>query len=278
MKYLPVLDVYESAWAGGEEVLGIGAGPDLVLRKRTGGDDGRKGRWWGFENRDERAGRDDVTAIQLFRPSERGDNAVGGEVAVVGRANGKLEMMALRTDSEAGSVGRSLVLKRYETGGLTVKSASLLHLGGGGLMSAVLSNSNIALYPIDRPESLSPTTQAATIEPISEIILADGDIPWKTTFLSSSLMALGTTSSEPLTVYPITSGEGIRKVPLRTFSAMECTGIKTMSVYATAPLPTSIGSSENAGEVFLGGWYDGISRYITTLWGVFLFFFYAAWR
>lgn len=270
MKYLPVLDVYESVWSGGDEVLGIGAGPDLVLRKRRGeGEVGwMKGWWWGFENRDERAGRDDVTAIQLLQPGEKGAYyADRGEVAVVGKANGKLEMVALRTDSGARSVGKPEVLARYETGSLMVKSASLLHRGGGNqemLMSAVLSNSNVALYPVLTPDLPPDPAQNTMIQPVSEIVLPDGEIPWKTTFLSPSLLALGTTSSEPLSVFAVSPDEGIRKTPLRTFSAVECTGVKTMSVYATASLPTSTGSPESAGEVFLGGWYDGVSRYAPT--------------
>lgn len=264
IRYLPVLDVYDSVWSGGEEVLGIGAGPDLAVRKRS---DGGKTRWWGFESRDERAGRDDVTAVQLLRPGETGGYAKG-ELAVVGRANGKLEMVALRTDSEAGGVGKPEVLGKYKTGGVAVKSAALLHRGGweGGhemVVSAVLGNSTIALYPVNVPETTTAAAAAAVVAqaPLSEIVLPDGEIPWMTAFLSPSLLALGATSSAPLSVFAISSQEGIRRTPLRTFSATECAGIATMSVYATAPLPGSAGSSENAGDVFLGGWYDGVIRY-----------------
>lgn len=266
MRYLPVLDAHESVWSTAESVVCIGAGPDLVLRKREGG---RKAVWWGFESRDDRAGRGDITALQLLRPHER-EAYRRGEVAIVGRANGKLEMVAMRTDGEPGRVAPFEVLARYETGGLGVKSAALLHRGGGAagaagemVVGAVLGNSTVALYRVHGPGAVSsPPSPAVAQAPVSEIVLADGAIPWMTAFLSPSRMVLGATSSTPLTVFAVSSQEGIRSVPLRTFSAMECAGVKTMGVYATAPLPTSIGSAESAGDVFLGGWYDGVSRYV----------------
>lgn len=258
-----MLDAYESVFFAGEAVVGVGAGPDLVLRKRTGAG---KAMWWGFESREDKAGRGDITALQLLRPREK-DGYGRGEVAVVGRANGKLEMVAMRTEGEtAGRVGRVEVLQRYETGGLGVKSAALLHRGPAEMMvSAVLGTSGVALYRVRGPggeAEAEAQAQAQAQAPVSEMVLADGEIPWMTTFLSPSLLALGVTSSAPLSVFAISSQEGIRRTPVRTFSAVECAGVKTMGVYATAPLPTSIGSAENAGEVFLGGWYDGVSRYV----------------
>lgn len=258
MRYSPVLDAYESVFFAGEAVVGVGAGPDLVLRKRTGAG---KAVWWGFESREDKAGRGDITALQLLRPRERGGYG-RGEVAVVGRANGKLEMVAMRTEGEAGRVGRVEVLQRYETGGLGVKSAALLHRGPDEMMvSAVLGTSGVALYSVRGPGG-EAEAEAVAQAPVSEMVLADGEIPWMTAFLSPSLLALGATSSAPLRVFAISAQEGIRRTPVRTFSAVECAGVKTMGVYATAPLPSSIGSAENAGEVFLGGWYDGVSRYV----------------
>lgn len=248
MRYLPVLDACESVWRAGEAVLAVGAGPDLVLRKRAAG---REDAWWGYECRHERAGRDDVTALRLL---QKGGRAMG-EVAIVGRANGRLEMVALRTDAGVGLVGAPEVLQHYETGGLPVKSAALLHGGAGRTMlSAVLGNSSAAVYPVRDPELELTAPQA----PVSEIVLADGEIPWMTAFLSPSLLALGATSSTPLRVFSLAGTLG---APLRTFPALECTGAKTTGVYAIAALPTSAGSAEAAGDVFLGGWYDGVSRY-----------------
>lgn len=248
MRYLPVLDARESVWRAGEAVLAIGAGPDLVLRKRVAG---REDAWWGYECRHERAGKDDVTALRLLR--QRGRTV--GEVAIVGRANGRLEMVALRTDAGVGLVGAPDVLQHYETGGLPVKSAAVLHGGAGSTMlSAVLGNSSAAIYPV-RDLELEPTAPQASV---SEIVLADSEIPWMTAFLSRSLLALGATSSTPLRVFSLADS---RSTPLRTFPALECTGAKTTGVYAIAALPTSAGSAEAAGDVFLGGWYDGVSRY-----------------
>lgn len=268
MRYSPVLDAYESVFFAGEAVVGVGAGPDLVLRKRTGAG---KALWWGFESREDKAGRGDITALQLLRPREKGGYG-RGEVAVVGRANGKLEMVAMRTEGEtAGRVGRVEVLQRYETGGLGVKSAALLHRGPAEMMvSAVLGTSGVALYSVRGPGGEEAEAQA----PVSEMVLADGEIPWMTAFLSPSLLALGATSSAPLSVFAISSQEGIRRTPVRTFSAVECAGVKTMGVYAIAPLPTSIGSAESAGEVFLGGWYDGVSRYVLHFLPSFLPYIY----
>lgn len=256
--YVPVLDLSEAyGGAGGdEEALVIGAGPDIVVRRRSGAGK-RTVKWWGFEDRNEQAGRDDVTALRLLEGG-------GGETAVVGRANGRLEIVGLGTAGrgrEPGGVGRAEVLARYETDGRQVKDVAVLGGNGGGgaattgLVCAVLGSFGVSLYSLHPPEEGEAASGGGPVEAVSSIALADvgGGIPWKTSFLSPALMALGTTGTQPLSVFAL-AREGFRRDPVRTFSASQCADVEALGVYALAPISGS-------GNVLLAGWYDGVSRF-----------------
>ncbi|CAZ85195.1 unnamed protein product [Tuber melanosporum] len=251
--YRPMVDSY-SEFRGDRDVLAIGAGQDIMVSKGWGQ---RGAFWWGFENREERGGRDDVTGLHLLRPYEKAGNK-DVEVALVGRANGRLEMLELDTRGGVGGTCRSKVVVRYHTDGRKVKGMDMMHEGNGGgvLMGAILNNPSLSIYNVRQPvgagEPVRTANQASEVQFIDEQ-------PWEVSFLDHTKVAVGKASTKPIAIHAITPS-GLTQEPIREFSAKDCADMRSASVYVIKPLPRgSAGASAN-GDVFLSGCWDGIAR------------------
>ncbi|KAI5801193.1 hypothetical protein EDC01DRAFT_703313, partial [Geopyxis carbonaria] len=215
----PVLDAHTPAGAGTGETLVMGAGPDLLVRRR----DARSERWALLREAPAGvAGKDDITALRLTDAGAR---------ALVGRANGALETVDLLAE------GRWRVGARMHTAGRAVKCVALCE--ESRTAAAVLANEAVALFP------LSGGAPAATLE------LPAAEQPWTAAFLSPGLLAVGKTATAPLSIHAITPTH-ISPTPLRAFAAPDETQVS--SVFPIAALPSIRGPSA---ELFLAGWYHG---------------------
>jgi hypothetical protein len=229
-------------------ILAVGAGQDILLRRRV----GKEELWWVYEDRAHAAGRDDITALKLFR----GDGEQS-QRALVGRANGTLCCVALQTlqDRTAG-VAASKVETVLETKG-KVRSAMLLEMGEYRLVASVLGNDFVALHKLpgestDCPENVPIASELA--------FWSAEEQPWTAQFLSPSMLVVGKNSVEPLALHAITP-TGLSLNPARTFSAEDCVGSKTSSVQPITLLPDIRGSS----DLFLAGWYTGATLWVALL-------------
>jgi len=229
-------------------ILAVGAGQDILLRRRV----GKEELWWVYEDRAHAAGRDDITALKLFR----GDGEQS-QRALVGRANGTLCCVALQTlqDRTAG-VAASKVETVLETKG-KVRSAMLLEMGEYRLVASVLGNDFVALHKLpgestDCPENVPIASELA--------FWSAEEQPWTAQFLSPSMLVVGKNSVEPLALHAITP-TGLSLNPARTFSAEDCVGSKTSSVQPITLLPDIRGSS----DLFLAGWYTGATLWVGLL-------------
>lgn len=250
MGFHPVLDVYSPSLSAADEVLAIGAGPDLLMRRRDGS--GRSERWWAYEERNSVAGKDDITVMHLLHNGQ----AAGWQQAVVGRANGSLQLLKLHSADAGGGIGTAAVQMSFETGGQSVRSAALLQAGSEHrLLSAVLGSSAVSVWKMPPAEK----DTAAAVAPLAEWSAPDGPQLWTTAFLSPALLAVGKTAKEPLSVHAL-SPHGLVAEPVRTFSVDDVYHTTTKpsmsSVYAIAPLPPTTSGSES-GQIFLSGWYYG---------------------
>ncbi|KAF8246515.1 hypothetical protein K440DRAFT_662101 [Wilcoxina mikolae CBS 423.85] len=222
------------------DVLVVGAGQDILLRKR----DGKEESWWVYEDRAQVAGRDDVTALKLFR----GDGEQS-QRALVGRANGALSCVVLQTLKECtAGVAASHVETVLETRGM-VRSATLLEMGEYRLVASVLGNDHVALHKLPG-ESMDCSEKV----PIASVLAlwSTEEQPWTAQFLSSSMLVVGKNSVEPLALHAIIP-TGLSLIPTRTFSAEDCVGSKTSSVQPIVSLPDIRGTS----DLFLAGWHTG---------------------
>ncbi|RPB04752.1 hypothetical protein L873DRAFT_1840257 [Choiromyces venosus 120613-1] len=251
--YHPMIDAY-GEFCGDRDVLAIGAGQDIMVSKGR----GQRGTlWWGFENREERGGRDDVTGLHLLRPYEKVGNK-DVEVALVGRANGRLEMLELDTRGRFGVTSKPKVVVRYHTDGRMVKGMDMIHKGNGGgvLIGAILNNSSLSIYNVRQPASVGESVRL--VREASEVQFVD-EQPWEVSFLDHTKVAVGKSSAKPIAIHTITPS-GLTQEPIREFLAKDWGDMKSVSVYAIKPLPkSSTGASAN-GDVFLSGCWDGIAR------------------
>jgi len=251
--YHPTIDAY-GEFRGDRDVLAIGAGQDIMVSKGR----GQRGTfWWGFEDRDQRGGRDDVTGLHLLRPHEKVGNK-DVEVALVGRANGRLEMLELDTRGRVGVTYNPKVVVRYHTDGQMVKGMDMIHEGNGGevLAGAIFNNSSLSIYNVRQPASVGEP--ARMVREASEAHFVDEQL-WEVSFLDHTKIAVGKVSAKPIVIHAITPS-GLTREPIREFSAKYCADMQSASVYAIKPLPRgSTGASAN-GDVFVSGWWDGIAR------------------
>ncbi|KAG0639034.1 hypothetical protein HOY80DRAFT_1001292 [Tuber brumale] len=234
--YRPMVDSY-GEFRGDRDVLAIGAGQDVMVCKGW----GQRGVfWWGFENREERGGRDDITGLHLLRPYEKAGNK-DVEVALVGRANGRLEMLELDTRGGVGGTCRSKVVVRYHTDGRMVKGMDMIHEGNGGgvLIGAILNNSSLSIYNVRQPVGVGEPVRTAN--EASEVRFID-EQPWEVSFLDHTRVAVGKASTKPIAIHAITPS-GLTQEPIREFSAKDCADMKSASVYAIKPLPGGSASS-----------------------------------
>ena len=253
MAYHPQIDVY-GEFRGDRDVLAIGAGQDIMVSKSR----GQHGTfWWGFEDREQRGGRDDVTGLHLLRPHEKVRNK-DVEIALVGRANGRLEMLELDTRGRAGVTYRPKVVVQYHTDGRMVKGMNMIHEGNGGgaLVGAILNNSSLSIYNIQQPAGVGEPARIA--REVSEAQFADERL-WEVSFLDHTKIAVGKASTKPIVIHAITPS-GLTQEPIREFSAKDCADMQSASVCAIKPLPGGSTGASASGDVFLSGWWDGIAR------------------
>jgi hypothetical protein len=275
--FTPHMDVYEQDVRGGakREVLAYSAGAEVCVRTRewrTGknGKEKDKVSWRTYRPLTAYEGRDDVTTVHLVRP-QSGDKGVK---MITGTANGDLQMLIL-SDSPGDDTD---VEKVYlTTQGQSVRSSSLLQREGRpDLLAAEVGDSKICLYSLeDGQQKITPSSQID----IKDAAREKGDVfskayrPWSTNFFSGSHLAIGLgPSQEPIHIYALTpsgiSTEHVRKFTLSSDEdrsdeiAPGGVARKPMSsVYPIIPLPPSSATSSNQdGQVFLSGAYDGIIR------------------
>ncbi|KAI9814653.1 MAG: hypothetical protein M1827_003209 [Pycnora praestabilis] len=294
MGYQPVIDSYEewigNKWSAKQEILAWGAGAELVIRVKTIGEPAEKS-WEAAEREDSRAdhfnehhhkivwisyqdsyhveGRDDVTSVNILRPGQKRakNSSSSPEEMVVGRASGELSLMEVSANHSSGFVSTS-----YETEGRPIRSAAV-NSSPSPLLAACLFDTAIALY------SINHNSQRHT-NPCAEIAAIPNGKPgrtWSTQFLAPDRLAVGLgPSTDPIHVYQ-TSPDGMSRHPIRKFSTssanLTMSGVEeridtgeappngTSSVYPIATIPpSSQAGGGGVGDVFLGGWFDGVVR------------------
>lgn len=278
MGFIPVIDCYE-VWHGGDwssrkEVLAWGAGARLCMRTRLTGsvsdhdisDDsdqrsqskgGPQYRWRSHLMKGAVEGKDDVTTLKLLphlqdRP----------ERALVGRANGFLELVSLAEDSTPNQ------LSVYDTGGKSVRSATI-DQGTGRFFAACLSDHIVALYPA--PLSIPhPSHTVVNDAQISIQKQGENARTWTCSFLDQHRLAIGLgPSTEPIHIHDLNQRRHdtshARTLSLATDSSdkkIDVPGSSSAgtSIYSIASLPQSSASLSAEGDLFLSGAYDAIAR------------------
>ena len=276
--FTPVIDSYE-AWYGGDwssrkEVVAWGAGAVLYMRAKIMGKN-EKNQWHishlghlkgmnahkqryayaTYNDKGADEGLDDITSVNLLKQQSLKDS----EQVIIGRASGGLSLISL-----SAAACQSRVLSSYETQGRPVRAAAIC-LESKAMLAACLSDSTIALYPID------PTN--SQVHPISQIPAnsSSQSRTWSTRFLGHDRLIVGLgPSEEPIHVYNIGEGsisqESLRILELNDFSTHARldlpgdNGIRSAtSVYSLAPIDASSSAGRAEGDVFLSGAYDGLT-------------------
>jgi WD40 repeat protein len=281
MGYQPSIDSYEEtfgAWSGRREVLAWSAGTQILMRVKETGKSARQARedydpeedttqtfdafghhstWWTYKIPDSFEGRDDITSMKLLRPNQHSDTF---EQAVYGTASGRLSLLSWDTQLEETRE------QQYDTGDRAVGFVSL-STSSQPMLAASLGDTTLALYPIRHnsitQDPVEPFAQTTPILPGTK-----GRI-WSCNFLSHHKVAIGLGPSyEPIQIYDVHPG-GLLSQPLRTFSleskfwkgSRSDTNVpRNTSIYPILPIPGTAQSGSDAGNVFLSGGYDGITR------------------
>lgn len=275
MGYRPCIDSYEehlgTSWTKRKQVLAWGAGTELVIRvKQT--DKASKGAnmsdehnsptsWYTWRVPGGLEGRDDITAINVLRPHQWSAGA-DTEKVIMGTANGSLQALCFCPDWPL-----SVTLDSFNTDGRPVHSTDISS-SNSPLLVACLSDTKLVLYPTQTHYEKSE------IEPVSEVEIIP-ETPsnlriWSTRFLSDSRLAIGLgPTTQPIHVYEVTPS-GLSQHPIRKFpldlahstanDRVDQATQRSSSVYPIAPLPASSVASEDEGNIFLSGGYDGIIR------------------
>ena len=281
MGYQPVIDSYIDwyglNWGSRREILVWGAGPDLVLRVKTTGDRAEKpsqasdaeteksklfdqhyhmNEWMVHKEVGLVEGRDDITSVNLLRPSQKVTNE--SEYIVVGRASGHLDVVEASTaDSESHRVA-GLV------SGKPIRSASV-NSTSDPLVAVCMADSTVSLYSIHVVQKL--------LQSVGEIPEQSGQRTWSTQFLRHDRLAVGLGPSKtPLHVYSVREN-GILTKPLRKFGVQalsSCNGVNmvddavdgTPTIYSITPIAASSLAGGAEGDLFLTGSFDGTVRYV----------------
>ncbi|KAI9781906.1 MAG: hypothetical protein M1835_004162 [Candelina submexicana] len=290
MGFQPVIDSYEEwmgkEWAARREVLAWGGGAELVVRVRVMGKAAEE-RWEHAKN-DERSltynqhhhqfkwfayrepwyadGRDDITSLNLLRPSQRavGSTSATNEDIVVGRASGSLNSVTISPQRL-----QNIVKTRYTTEDRSVRAADVSS-SSSPLLAACLSDTAVCVYPI--------SNDSPTIDPIAELTVIPAGKhgrTWSTRFLSPDYLAIGLGPSlNPVHIYQ-TTPDGVTHEPVRKFGAADVnlatigddqldtggnSSSDSSSVYSIAAVPPSSSAGGNVGDLLLSGWYDGAIR------------------
>ncbi|KAI9652717.1 MAG: hypothetical protein M1831_006610 [Alyxoria varia] len=274
MGYQAKVDSFEewtgNDWASRREVVAWGAGADVVLKKtmrrstpplenKSVAREDKDGtrlqhdrsffKWLVYHEPSSQEGRDDVTALKLVQPSKPQDSERIMEEAVIGRANGKLELLQLASGTS------QCVAKSYITGDSPVRSAGVSK-HSTPLLAAGFRNGQVKVYRVHG--------EGALVDPVSQIDCnmnsIDGSFPWSapTDFLGSNLLGVGLgVPDTPVAVYDV-GNQGISERPLRTFSFPKSRYSHGQCITtALAQFPEGDGSSSKA---FLSGGYDGVIR------------------
>ncbi len=285
MGFIPVIDSYET-WYGGDwdsrkEVVAWGAGAGLVMRVTTMGNKaedmwgtgtdtrklprcldvhGHNIDWTVYNETNVRDGRDDITYLNLLPQQILGDP----EQVIIGRASGGLSRVSLSPNL---SIDQAEVVASYETGCRSVRSAAR-NASNQRLLAACLSDSAIALYPLDTPHR-----QVKPVGEVSAVPAKASERTWSSHFLNHNRLAVGFGPSEkPIQVYDIGCGQltdkNVRSLALSDTEAgasidgPDMVHLLATSVYSLAPIPTCSLAGGGDGEVFLSGAYDGLTRYV----------------
>ncbi|KAL8777326.1 MAG: hypothetical protein Q9194_002621 [Teloschistes cf. exilis] len=281
MGYRPVIDSYEtfvgSSWTSRREVLAWGAGAELVLRVKWKGPEVEKEylhairnkedvasfdqyhhkvRWWRVKDSTHQDGKDDITAINLLKDSQK--PSPSSEYLVVGRATGELTMISVDLKSE----GLWQTKTRFSHRGQTVRFATVSSAVEPSL-AACIGDHTIAIYAVKSDNESVEPLRLIQIQPSPNKACR----LWSTVFLRQDRLAVGLgPSTEPIQVFDF-GCEAIPSKPFRTFS-VENENAKhdvRLTVYSLAPLPPSSRGLESEGDRFLSGGFDGaISAYIAT--------------
>ena len=278
MGYIPVIDSYEAwyggAWASRKEVVAWGAGAAMHMRikylgksrrysqgtsdaRLTGRIDVHQHEYQHMKYHEAGAleGRDDITSVNLL--SQQGSSQ--SESVVIGRANGGLTRVVLSMESLQGQV-----LSTYATQGRPVRSATMSQ-DTQPLLAACLSDSTVALY--------DPLAELSQILPIAESSTTSRGRTWSLCFLNKHQLAVGFgVAKSPIRVYNVGCGELIEDRVLSFGSNDQHPSFQSdrgstsascgTSVYAITPVSTSALAGGMDGNVFLGGSYDGLVRYV----------------
>ena len=278
MGFTPAIDSYE-AWYGGDwssrkEVIAWGAGATFFMRGKVMGKNERHD-WQTLENTSLRGmnthdqrfkyatynekgaieGLDDITSVNLL-PQQSLDDS---EHVIIGRASGGLALINLSTETS-----HSKVVSSYETLGRPIRSAAT-RLESKTLLAACLSDSTVALYPIDSVSS--------QVNPISQVSASSSNHSrtWSSRFLGHDRLLVGLgPSKEPIHVYNIARGdilqESVRMLELNDFDAHaqmdlpgDSAGRSATSVYSLAPIDASSSAGRAEENLFLSGAYDGLT-------------------
>ncbi|KAI4101622.1 MAG: hypothetical protein L6R37_004855 [Teloschistes peruensis] len=276
MGYRPVIDSYEtfvgSSWTSRREVLAWGAGAELVLRVKWKGPEVEKEylhairnkedvasfdqyhhkvRWWRVKDSTHQDGKDDITAINLLKDSQK--PSPSSEYLVVGRATGELTMISVDHKSE----GLWQTKTRFSHRGQTVRFATVSSAVEPSL-AACIGDHTIAIYAVKSDNESVEPLRLIQIQPSPNKACR----LWSTVFLRQDRLAVGLgPSTEPIQVFDF-GCEAIPSKPFRTFS-VENENAKydvRLTVYSLAPLPPSSRGLESEGDRFLSGGFDGAIR------------------
>ena len=280
MGFTPVIDSYD-AWYGGDwtsrkEVVAWGAGAALWMRSKIMGKNKRRKwrisdntHWKGmnahnqvyayaaYNEKGANEGVDDITSVDLLSQQSVSDP----EQVIIGRASGGLALISLSTETS-----QSRVLSSYETQGRPIRSAAK-NSDNNPLLAACLSDSTVALFPIDPTRNRVHPISQVSANPSSQLRT------WSSRFLGHDRLLVGLgPSDEPLHVYNIGQGEisqeSVRMLELNDYSAHARLDLRwdngarrATSVYTLAPIDTSSSAGRAEGDVFLSGAYDGLTWY-----------------
>ncbi|KAI9846229.1 MAG: hypothetical protein M1837_004218 [Sclerophora amabilis] len=271
MGYRPIVDSYEApsgkGKTGRKEVVAWGAGSELIARVKSNGSES-EGDWAVYNGHGQVHGRDDISSVNILRPTQscRQHDSYDREEIIVGRASGSLAKVSLPFNP---SVPEETHIKTYETRNRAVRSA---HVSPAfdPLLAASLSDETIAIFRVHG--------DSCTVDPSAELSAfrsRKGGRSWCTRFLSAGRLAVGLGPSvEPIHIYDIRPDD-VSLEPARRFctagaevkvniDARLDTGAEVLrgksSVFAIQGLPLGSTTGRDDGDVFLGGWYDGMCR------------------
>ncbi len=284
MGYQPVIDSYVDCygpdWGSRKEILAWGAGADLIVRvKSMGGQAERAYQASHIRGKDQKLfdqhhhmtqwmvhreaglvdGRDDVTSINLLRPSQKPANEL--EYIVVGRASGYLDIVKVSTTNSQSHKVAGLI------SGKSIRSATVSSTRDP-LVATCMADSTISCYSIHLAQKcLEPAGD------ISAILPGQSGRTWSTQFLRHDRLAVGLgPSREPLHVYSLgqngISTASVRKIGFQAASAdsrLDTVGnvvSYTSTVYSIAPIAPSSSAGGAEGDILLTGSYDGTVRYV----------------